>query len=92
MCRVSAHLRQPVVGDRGLQELGGGVEGARLGWRVPGEGPGDGRHPMARLITVAGGQAAGGRCHRERRDVRELVLAEVVEPALQGLIAAVPYV
>ena len=47
---------------------------------------------MARLITVAGCQAAGGGRDRQRRDVRDLVLVEMVEPAPQGVIAAVPYV
>jgi len=90
--RVSAHLRQSVLRDDGLQELRGAVQRVRPGRWVPGDAADGGGHPMACLVAVAGRQAAGGGCHCQPRDVRELVLIEVVEPTLQGIVAAVPKV
>ncbi len=90
--RVTAHLRQAVLRDHRAQELGGAVQSVWPVRWLSGQATGGGRHPVARLVTVAGGQAAGGGYRCERRNVGELVVVEVVEPVLQGVIAAVPYV
>jgi hypothetical protein len=91
-CGVTAHLRQAVLGYHRAQELGGAVQSARPGRSLLGKATGGSRHPVARLVTVAGCQAAGGGCRGKGRNVPELVVVEVVEPVLQGVIAAVPYV
>ena len=84
--RVTAHLCQAVLREQGTQEHRGAVERVLLGRR--GCGTGRGRQPMAHLVPFAGGEAAGGGRHRQRRDGGELVIGEVAEPTTQRLIAS----
>ena len=90
--RVTAHLRQAVFRDDCTQELGGAVQSMWPGRWLSGQATGGGRHPMAALVNHARSQAAGGPYSCKRPKIGELVVVEVVEPVLQGVIAAVPYV